>query len=440
MTAEIAILNREAIALASDSAVTATSGKNRQKIFTSANKIFRLSYYQPVGIMIFGNAGLLNVPWDTIIKIYRNNLGKKKFNNLKQYSNHFIEYLENGTLLFSMSEQNENFKETVRDYFRGIFRQFDLIIKNKGSTTDTEKKKIISDIIEEHYSKWENAKIIPSLSEEYIRKIANKFEKPINKEIKEIFKDWRLSKYQHDKLKKIAVYLFTKIYPSGVTNSDISGIVIAGYGEKDIFPSVEVLSIEGIVNNKLIYTNLKSHKIDYKKGAMVVPFAQTDMVSIFMEGIAPDCKQFHERYMSKLLEAYPEVVVETITKYSEAEKTELKQKLRKANQEILKDFNGELNKFVRMEYISPVLDIVRMLPKDELAVMAETLVSLTSFKRKVSNQVETVGGPVDVAVISKGDGFIWIKRKHYFKPELNPQFFKNYYKEVENGKKEKSEM
>ncbi len=46
---------------------------------------------------------------------------------------------------------------------------------------------------------------------------------------------------------------------------------------------------------------------------------------------------------------------------------------------------------------------------------------------------ETVGGPIDVAVISKGDGFIWIKRKHYFSPELNPQFFANYYRRHENA-------
>ncbi|MEA1869822.1 MAG: hypothetical protein U9N09_06735 [Euryarchaeota archaeon] len=46
---------------------------------------------------------------------------------------------------------------------------------------------------------------------------------------------------------------------------------------------------------------------------------------------------------------------------------------------------------------------------------------------------ETVAGPIDVAVISKGDGFIWIKRKHYFERELNPQFFANYYREVGNG-------
>jgi len=83
-----------------------------------------------------------------------------------------------------------------------------------------------------------------------------------------------------------------------------------------------------------------------------------------------------------------------------------------------------------------VLNVVSILPKDELAFMAESLVKLTSFKRRVTMETETVGGPIDVAVISKGDGFIWIKRKHYFKSSENPQFFINYSWEIENEKKE----
>jgi hypothetical protein len=67
--------------------------------------------------------------------------------------------------------------------------------------------------------------------------------------------------------------------------------------------------------------------------------------------------------------------------------------------------------------------------EDELAVMAETLVSLTSFKRKMSRDAETVGGDIDVAVISKGDGYIWVKRKHYFPPELNLRYLKRIEKE-----------
>jgi len=69
------------------------------------------------------------------------------------------------------------------------------------------------------------------------------------------------------------------------------------------------------------------------------------------------------------------------------------------------------------------------LDKEDMANLAESLISLTSLIRRMSPGEETVGGPVDVAVISKGDGFIWMKRKHYFDKEKNHHFFDNYYNE-----------
>ena len=87
-------------------------------------------------------------------------------------------------------------------------------------------------------------------------------------------------------------------------------------------------------------------------------------------------------------------------------------------------------------FIQPVIRIVEGLPKSELAEMAESLVNLTSLRRHVTPDMETVGGPIDVAVISRGDGFIWIKRKHYFQPELNRHFFSNYFPGVSDGKRE----
>lgn len=78
-------------------------------------------------------------------------------------------------------------------------------------------------------------------------------------------------------------------------------------------------------------------------------------------------------------------------------------------------------------YIIPLVNAVSSLSKDDLAEMAESLIYLTYLKRRITFTEESVGGPVDVAVISKGDGFVWIKRKHYFQPELNQHFFDNYF-------------
>lgn len=58
MTAEIAIMKKEAIAIAADSAVTL----REEKIFTSANKIFSLSKYHPVGGMVYGNDTFMGIP------------------------------------------------------------------------------------------------------------------------------------------------------------------------------------------------------------------------------------------------------------------------------------------------------------------------------------------------------------------------------------------
>ena len=61
MTAEVAVMNKQAIALAADSAVTFQE-ETGHKIFPSASKIFTLSKYQPVGIMVYGSADFMQVP------------------------------------------------------------------------------------------------------------------------------------------------------------------------------------------------------------------------------------------------------------------------------------------------------------------------------------------------------------------------------------------
>jgi hypothetical protein len=60
MTAEVAVLNSNGVALAADSAVTI--GHEEGKVYTSADKLFQLSECAPVGIMVYGSAAFLGVP------------------------------------------------------------------------------------------------------------------------------------------------------------------------------------------------------------------------------------------------------------------------------------------------------------------------------------------------------------------------------------------
>jgi len=100
MTAVVAILNKSAVALAADSAVTVT-GANGRKIYNTANKIFTLSKHHPIGIMIYNSASFMNVPWETIIKIYRQQLKDRSLPKILDYKNDRVTHISHNYLLYS---------------------------------------------------------------------------------------------------------------------------------------------------------------------------------------------------------------------------------------------------------------------------------------------------------------------------------------------------
>jgi hypothetical protein len=87
------------------------------------------------------------------------------------------------------------------------------------------------------------------------------------------------------------------------------------------------------------------------------------------------------------------------------------------------DFEGTWLRTAKDKYQQQTEDMVLFMAKQELAQLAEALVNITSLKRKFSAEEETVAGPIDVAVISRSDGFVWVKRKHYFPSDLNTRYF-----------------
>ena len=139
MTAEVAIMNKEAIALAADSAVTFQE-ETEQKIFPSASKIFTLSKYQPVGVMVYGSASLMGVPWETIIKVYRHNLGRDTFKTVSEYSQDFLCFISKQNGLISDDAQKEYVEHSIYSYYHyikdEISNQIEKVIKREEKIDD----------------------------------------------------------------------------------------------------------------------------------------------------------------------------------------------------------------------------------------------------------------------------------------------------------------
>jgi hypothetical protein len=93
VTAEVAIANKLGIALAADSAVTITSHAGF-KTYDTANKLFTLSKYHPVGVMFYGASEINTVPWEVLIKIHREQLGTTSFGGLVEYGDALLRLLK----------------------------------------------------------------------------------------------------------------------------------------------------------------------------------------------------------------------------------------------------------------------------------------------------------------------------------------------------------
>jgi hypothetical protein len=125
-----------------------------------------------------------------------------------------------------------------------------------------------------------------------------------------------------------------------------------------------------------------------------VPFAQRETIDMIIEGIHPGLK----RGLPKLLIGKP------------------KARCRRGKEAgaAVERLLGSMEEEIAERYSGPFMSAVSALPRHDLAAMAEALVNLTAFRAHASaDQKETVTGPIDVAVLSKGDGFVWVKRKRF---------------------------
>ena len=92
MTAEVAIFNNSAVAVAADSAVTV----GKTKVHRTASKIFQISDSAPIGAMIYGYAELSGTPWEALIKLFRAEYGKNHFGTVRSCFEKFREFLRDG--------------------------------------------------------------------------------------------------------------------------------------------------------------------------------------------------------------------------------------------------------------------------------------------------------------------------------------------------------
>lgn len=429
MSAGICIMNKNAIALAADSAVTIGQ---HLAIHNSANKLFALSKIAPVGVIIYSNAELMGVPMELIIKQYKSKLKNRVFPNLIDYVSDFLRFLvSESSLLHFPANENSYVKSVYTDLLSGLNGDYQFSIQRKinevqRDLTEQELKEIQIEAVKATLLFVDQLPAIPDLELcNYIRAI-------YNDEIKQYISaqfPWIVEPLFSELVEKTCL-----VFDKNFMRNGYVGLAFAGYGENNIFPQMLHLHISGIANNMVRYATVENISISEEQMSTITPLAQTDVMQTFLFGI-------NDSFINDIAKELPnqiQIGVNGIADsfFAENKKQSVQQELSRITSNIIE----QIVQKAQQQYLLPITQSVATLPIEELALLAESMINITSLRRKVAldNNIGTVGGPIDVAIISKCDGFIWLKRKHYFDRAYNPQYFYSHYmlsesEDVNNG-------
>ncbi|MEM7740530.1 MAG: hypothetical protein AAF225_06985 [Pseudomonadota bacterium] len=424
MTSEVVLMNRQAVAMAADSAVT-ISGANYLKTYQSVDKLFPLVTGQPIGVMIYNNAELMSTPWETVISLYREQANGRALDSLEAHALDFMAFLSNNTELFPQDHQDTEFFKHIAVVFSVIAQDFDYQLdqfQRSGQGRAREHVSALFDyVVAELYGDLttnldgttrSRLDCFPQGTEDQImRRYGAEIDELIGSLIgalKNEFSALAVSSETVARLRDIAVLSVVQ----DAFFEHYTGVVFAGFGRSDKFPSMRSFLTSTVVLGRLKHRMDRSQNMGTDSGPVIQPFAQDRMIRTFLTGMDQHLRMFLFGETLKLSTTLVGDVIGRAPGLSDEQRARLMQDYSEGSMaNALRAFFMSVDQFQYQVHTMPILRAISSLPKKELGETAASLIKLNSFQQKVMNSIETVGGPISLATITRNEGLVMGKER-----------------------------
>lgn len=390
MTAVATFISKDGVAIAADSASTITAGGDIKKVYNTATKVFHLSDNVPVAAVIWGDAGHRGVPWSILIREFGQTI-KKPCPRFEGYPEAFLEYLKKNRGLFKGGRKADSFREELTAILQEIAYKY----QEEGGKAKRNCAVLLSQVIS--YFRDYHDKTTPYAYGE-LNDIIKKapFRAAADGYIREVFRGIKLSQENYLALAHIAALKYAD------TERNDSGILLAGYGSRDIFPSQAIIS-DGVFDKSFSIGEYLG--IDNEKSTAILRLlAQHGPANTFIEGIDDGIRHFISKQMEDMADDFVSMMGNSLN-------TKARTKLVKDAEKILTEKRANIDAYIESLHGERFRANLEFMPLGEMAQLVEMMVKLTAYHSRISEAHETVGGPVAVAVISRDKVFSWAKSK-----------------------------
>jgi hypothetical protein len=170
--------------------------------------------------------------------------------------------------------------------------------------------------------------------------------------------------------------------------------------------------VSAIVSGIVKRAEASFDQIDGDTRSKIRVFADSEVTNAFIRGIDFNLERRVYGALNMLMHGLVDQVIGAFPNADPVVKEDIRRQFQ-ANHipQYFNAFRGIIGDYQQHAFINPVLRVLEIASRNELADTARELVSLNVFKKRIMAQKQTVGGAIDVAIISREGGFQWHSRQ-----------------------------
>jgi hypothetical protein len=412
MTSEIAVMNQRAVALAADSAVTLIGG-GTVAVRNDHRKLFHLVERRPIGLMFFGVADMMGHPWEHVIEHYQKKTRPRALPHVRDYAASFTGMMDNLEEFFPRAKQRDEYRRLLASVFRYIFHLAQFMSDNADGERQGESA-ILEAAIERVWRDYQFREDgapradLACFPANFGTAIQREYAQQIEEIVAYGFGQFHLSPGAMQRLREIAIYAVVK----DLFLEDVTGLVFAGFGEDERYPNVVTYFASAMVGGYLKRAEASADAIDTDTKSKIRVFADSEVTNAFIRGIDFNLERRLYGGFRMMMGGLVDQMIAAFPDAAPAQRDEVRTRFQNSFvPRYVEAFRGMIADYQQQTFINPILRVLEIASRTELAQTAKELVGLNIFKKRIMAQKETVGGAIDVAMISRENGFQWFSRQ-----------------------------
>jgi hypothetical protein len=375
-------MNTSAIAMAADTAVSVPYGTGT-KTYTRARKLLPLHKTQPVAVMVWDAPGYCALPWEVIVgEFRRENPGVLL--KLDDYVEAFFQFVDGQTNWVTGNDEVAFLGEVLNPEIQLLEEAWSAKLHRQDRLSSDAEVAALAAEVGRAFAATTRRRYVP----------ANLWTGPRTGELQNL--DANVEKLllngARDIWKHLGGELRAQLIELGRERMlhiigdepGSSGLVFAGYGKNELFAQARVWRVNGRLDSKTRRVKRNTFSVSTTHPSLILPVAQEGVIHSFLKGLHPEVNQMVSDIVDDLASQFANGLT--------------------LAQEIKEQFDAAISK--RGDEVARA---VEFLPPGDLAMVAGGLIHMTALRNRATITADTVGGPIDLLLLSRADGIRWVE-------------------------------